>query len=155
MAIEKTRPRFWQEQRERLRAFFLSFPLPNVNPDVLSMSSVGMAILFVYALSRHDLLVAWIFLVVHLTLDGLDGAVAERFHVRKTKAQHRHGQIVDLTADRISEGIIFAWPPLFLFWFPLFLVNTVLACVQYRSQRALVLPLRQIFFIVFTLSLVF
>ncbi len=130
-----------------------AYPLPKMNPDVISGASVVMALLFVSAVNDSAYGAAWLFLFFHLLLDSVDGAVARRYRLRTTKEQQRHGQLVDLTADRISEGILFLWTPFFTFWAPFFLINTVLAFVQYRTQRAYVLPFRQIFFVVFTVGL--
>lgn len=128
-------------------------PLPSINPDIVSVVSLLVAFLFVVAVSMQLWFVSWIFLVVHLFLDGLDGAIARKFQVRKTPSQQQHGAVVDIIVDRASEGILFIIPPFFLPWFPLFLVNVLLTMLTFQKRRALIFPLRFAFFIVFTIQL--
>ncbi|MFH1171686.1 MAG: CDP-alcohol phosphatidyltransferase family protein [bacterium] len=151
--IEDTRPAYWNRLRARVDRWYASFPLPRINPDLVSLVAIFVAFLFVVAVSIQLLFVAWIFLVIHLFLDGLDGAIARKYLYRKTRIQQQHGQLVDIIADRASEGVLFVIPPFFLPWFPLFLLNTVLAIVAVRQQRMLIVPLRLLFFIVFTIQL--
>ena len=136
-----------------MAAWYATLPLPRVNPDVISLIGVLVAFFVVVAVSAELWFVAWIFLVVHLFLDGLDGAVARAFHVRKTQSERAHGQVIDMAFDRASEGILFVIPPFFLPWFPLFVLNVLLTLLTLRRQRAYILPLRLIFFVVFTIQL--
>ena len=126
-----------------------------MNPDIISAFSLVVAFLFVAAVSVDEQFIAWLFLLVHFSLDGLDGAIAKRFALRRTAKERKHGEFVDIAVDRAAEGILFIIPPFFLPWFPLFLVNIVLAILTLRTRRAFILPLRFLFFIVFTISLLF
>lgn len=150
--IETTRPHVWRKLRSHSRRTLLAYPLPRMNPDVISFFSVCMAILAVYAFSQGAFGAAWLFLALNLLFDGLDGAMAEKFKLRKTTKERRHGEIVDLCADRASELILFAWPPIAIVWMPIAIINTILAIVQFKTQRAFVFPLRIIFFLIFTFS---
>lgn len=150
---ESSRPFWWNRLRLGVEAWYASFPLPRINPDVVSLSAILVSFLFVVAVSNELSFVAWLFLCVLLFLDGLDGAIARKYGIRKTAADKRHGQLVDVVADRASEGILFVIPPFFLPWFPLFLVNIILTVITLRTQRAFILPLRLAFFVVFTISL--
>lgn len=151
--LEASRPDLWNRLRSDVNAWYATLPLPRINPDIISMLGVLVAFLFVVAVSAELPFVAWVFLLVHLFLDGLDGAVARAFQVRKTAAQRSHGQVVDMVFDRASEGILFVIPPFFLPWFPLFLLNILLTALTLQKQRAYILPLRLVFFVVFTIHL--
>jgi phosphatidylglycerophosphate synthase len=151
--LDATRPPVWRRLRGASERLFDSYPLPNINPDLISTIGLCIAFLFVVAVSEGMTFVAWIFVLFHLLLDGLDGAIARRYRIRKTHAAKRHGQFVDIVFDRAAEGILFILPPFFIPWFPLFLLNIVLAILTIRWQRALILPLRHAFFVVYTISL--
>ena len=130
--------------------------VPATHPRrALGVLSLLGAFLFVVAVSQERGFVAWGFLLVHLFLDGLDGAVARRYHRRTSGRERAHGQLVDVLSDRASEGILFVIPPFFWPWFPLFLVNILLGFLTLKYQRALIFPLRHLFAIIFTLSLLF
>lgn len=151
-SIEATRPHIWQTLRSHSRKTLLAYPLPKVNPDTVSFLSVCMAGLAVFAFTQSAYAAAWLFLALNLLFDGLDGAIAEKFHLRRTKSAQRHGEFVDLVTDRASELILFAWSPIAIMWLPLGIINSVLAFVQYKTRHALVIPLRLIFFLIFTVS---
>lgn len=153
MSIASTRWSVWQRIRDPFEAWFAALPLPRINPDLLSLASLLLAALFVMAVWVGVPFVAWIFLAVHLLLDGLDGAVARRYRFRRTKREQLHGQLVDFAADRGSEFIMFFLPTFFVPWFPLFVVNVALTIVSVAKQRALAMPLRQLFFIVYSVQL--
>ncbi len=150
--IESTRPDVWRKLRSHSRRTLLAYPIPKVNPDAISFFSVCMAVLAVFAFSRNAFGAAWLFLALNLLFDGLDGAVAEKFRLRRTRKAQRHGEIVDLVTDRASELVLFAWPPIALVWMPLAIINAILAFIQYKTQHAFVIPLRLIFFLIFTVS---
>lgn len=150
--IELTRAHIWQTLRSHSRRTLLAYPIPKVNPDAISFFSVCMSVLAVFAFSRSAFGAAWIFLALNLLFDGLDGAMAEKFKLRKTTKDRRHGEIVDLCADRASELIMFAWPPIAIVWMPLAIINAILAFIQYKTRHAFVIPLRLIFFLIFTVS---
>lgn len=154
MSVESTRPRFWQKLRQTTDRWILLLPLPRVHPDVLSIISLMFAGGVLYELLLHHTFLAWVFLALNLFLDGLDGAVARKFSFRTTEAQRRSGELIDLLVDRLSEGMIFLAPQLFVPWFWLFLVNSALAVVQYRSKRALVQPLRLAVFVLLTFGMI-
>lgn len=151
--LDASRPFYWRRLRSLVNAWYQTLPLPDINPDYVSFASLVVAFLFVVAVGQNLQLVAWIFLVVHLFLDGLDGAIAKRYQSRRTRVQQEHGVLADVVVDRAAEGILFVIPPFFWPWFPLFLLNSILAVLTIRRQQALILPLRIAFFIVFTVSL--
>lgn len=153
MSIESTRPHFWRSPRRRIDGWYDRLPLPAVNPDLISLGSLVLAVMFLISLWYGQTTLAWIVLLIHLFFDGLDGAVARRHGTRKTSAEHNHGLFVDLTVDRIAEGLLFLWPAFQLPWLPLFFVNVVLAVLSFIFRRALVQPLRFVFFLVFTFNL--
>lgn len=163
MSVAASRPQFWQFVRKATDRFFSALPLPRIHPDIISTLGVLTALGVFFMLKESaapgysrvfTTAVAWVLLLVHLLLDGADGAIARRFHFRKDSAQARRGELIDLTADRLSEGIIFFAPGLFFPWFIFFLLNTVCAIAQYRTHRALVQPLRIVFFIALSTTLV-
>ncbi len=162
MSVAATRPQFWQSVRRATDRFFGSLPLPHIHPDIISALGVLTAVGVFFMLKEQapgysrifTLVIAWILLLVHLLLDGADGAIARRFHFRKNPAQARRGELIDLTADRLSEGIIFLAPGLFFPWFIFFLMNSVCAFFQFKTHRALVQPLRIVFFIALSITLV-
>ncbi|MBI4415103.1 MAG: CDP-alcohol phosphatidyltransferase family protein [Candidatus Kerfeldbacteria bacterium] len=153
MSIASTRWSVWQRLRTPFEAWFAALPLPRINPDLLSLASLSLALLFAMAVWVGVPFVAWVFLAVHLLLDGIDGAVARRYRFRRSKRDRLHGQLVDFAADRGSEFLLFLLPAFFVPWFALFVVNVALTIISVAKQRALALPLRQAFFIVYSIQL--
>ncbi len=143
----------WYAVRSRTAHWWDDWPLPTINPDSISVLSVLVIGLVLAAMSVGMPLVAWIFLCVHLLLDGLDGAVARSVWPRRKHAAAAHGRAVDLIADRVSELILFLWPAFFAPWWYLALVNIPLAILKYRTPILPVLPLRQLFLIFFLFQL--
>lgn len=146
---------FWQPLRTPLERWFEQLPLPNINPDLVSVGSVVLAFAFVVAVSQQMYGVSVVFLLLHLFLDGADGAIARRFRLRKTRIARQHGTLMDVFADRLSEAVIFLWPGFFWPWFPLFVLNVALSILSIRFRKSLVLPVRAVFAAVFIVSLVF
>lgn len=161
MSVATTRPQFWQSVRKATDRFFAALPLPRIHPDIISALGVLTALGVFFMLKESAVpgysrvfttVAALVLLFIHLLLDGADGAIARRFHFRKNASQVRYGELVDLTADRLSEGIIFLAPGLFFPWFIFFLMNLICAIVQFRTHRALVQPLRVVFFIALSIT---
>lgn len=155
MTVASTRPGFWKAVRRGTDQIFAVLPLPRIHPDWISALSILTSVLVLLYLQRGMAWAAWGALLVTVLLDGMDGAVARRFHFRKNTAEARRGSLIDLIADRISEGVIFLAPGLFFPWFIFFLLNCVVGTAQAIWHRALVQPLRLAFFIALTLKLMF
>lgn len=144
---------WWDEFQGRVDAWYDSLPVPRINPDIVSGVALLIAFLVVVAVSVQLMFVAWLFLLVHLFLDGLSSAIERRYQTRQTSIERQHGVIADTLFDRASEGILFIIPPFFLPWFPLFLLNILLTLLSVRKHRSWVLPLRIAFFIVLSIQL--
>lgn len=131
-------------------ALFLKLPLPRVNPDAISALSLVFSIVFLFS---SNLYFQIIILAMVLILDGMDGLVAEKYKYRKNKKEKNKGWMVDVTVDRLSEGVIslVSFIPLF----PLFILNSVLALWSYKTKRHLILPLRQILLLYLIIKIIF
>ena len=111
-------------------------PLPNINPDIISAMSVfTAAVAFMY---RGNLAWIFIFLLVSLLLDWIDGVVA-----RKYNRVSRHGYWVDMICDRLVELMIAIYSP--MFWLPMFSINFILTFVNLKTKVHLMLPIRAAF----------
>ena len=121
------------------------FPLPNINPNIVSGLSIITSMLFVLFI-RLSVLISLLFLLITLILDWFDGLIARKF--RKTSEE---GYLVDVASDRFSEGIIFA--AFFFPWFYLFLANCILSMASVAKKRHLILPLRHVFIVFYTFLL--
>lgn len=127
----------------------LALPLPNVNPNAVSGLSVitsMLTALFVYSGPPLHFLVIF-FLILTIVLDWFDGLIAKKFQ-RTTE----EGYIVDVTSDRLSEGIIFS---VFFFpWFFLFVINCLLTMRSFVKGRHVIIPLRHIFLIYYIFMMI-
>lgn len=121
------------------------FPLPNIDPNILSGLSVLVSMLFVLFLVVSPL-ISMLFLIAVLVLDLLDGAVARRYGKIS-----KEGELADLASDRLSEGIIFS--VFFLPWFYLFVLNCLLSLFSVARGRRIIIPLRHIFVIFYVMWL--
>lgn len=121
---------------------FRIVPLPKINPDVVSALSlvISVFILFTANIYHQVLILSLVWL-----LDILDGAIAIKHHVRKTEEDKLKGWMVDVTADRLSEGIISL--AYFIPMFPLFILNTILTLWSFKKKIHIILPLRQGLFV--------
>jgi hypothetical protein len=129
--------------RERTDRLLLRLPLPRVNPSYLSGASLVATLLFL-AVLRHSSVAALVLLVVIVLLDWLDGITAQKHDLCS-----QQGYMIDLAADRISEGLLFI--PFFVPWFYLFVLNTVLTLVSFVRQKHTILSLRQAFLVYFVI----
>lgn len=123
--------------RKWLDRFIMHAPLPNINPDIVSILSVfTMVIAFMYPTDW------WIFLFVFISmiLDWFDGVIA-----RKYNRASRRGYWVDMICDRAGEGIIAIYSP--LLWLPLFILNLLLILINHKTRVHFVLPIRVTFLI--------
>jgi len=118
----------------------LALPLPKINPNIVSGMSIFTSIAFLLSFQFSKPL-AFVFIVLTLLLDWLDGLIA-----RKHNLSSEEGYMVDVTADRISEGIMFI---LFPIWFILFAINNMLTMISFTKNRHIILPLRHIFLVYF------
>jgi phosphatidylglycerophosphate synthase len=117
----------------------LALPLPNVNPNVVSGLSIVTSMLFVVSFPFFSF-AAVVFLFMTILLDWFDGLIAKKF-----RRMSEEGYIVDVTSDRLSEGIIFS--AVFFPWFFLFVLNCLLTIRSVAKKRHIVLPLRHLFLI--------
>ncbi len=135
---------------EKLRKFadaaIIDLPLPKINPNFVSGLSVLAAITFVLSL-RFSYAIAFAALVINLLLDLFDGVIAKKYGLESEK-----GYMVDVFADRLSEGIIFI--PFFAPWFYLFALNNALSMYSFVSYKHVILPLRHVFLAYFFLAFV-
>jgi len=117
------------------------FPLPKINPNKVSGLSVIFSITFVLTFG-YSKIISFLFLFLVIFCDFLDGAISKRYYKKNIE-----GYIVDVTSDRISEGIIFSF--FFFPWFYLFTLNIFLTIWSFLNKKHIILPLRQIFIIYF------
>jgi len=131
-------------------AVFKYIPLPKIHPDIVSALSVLMSVAFLF---RDDLGFQIIVLLVVLLLDIFDGAIAKKYQFRKSPEEEQQGWMVDVTLDRVSEGIIAI--AFFVPLFPLFMLNTFLSLWSFRKKIHIILPLRQLLFLYLLIKTLF
>lgn len=124
--------------RKYLDGAVIRLPLPNVDPNIISVLSV---LFIIIALIFHDH-IWWLFTWVLLSLifDWLDGVIARK-HKRATKK----GYLIDVYCDRLSEGLLFI--VFFNPWFYFFIVNLFLTVYSWKTKIHFVLALRLFFLI--------
>ncbi len=133
--------------REVTDHIFLKIPLPKVNPNIISGLSILTSLIFILTLEYSSIL-AFIFIIITLLLDWFDGLTAKKYNLCS-----KEGYIVDVTSDRLSEGIMFV--PFFEPWFYLFVLNTILTVFSFTKNKHIIIPLRHIFLIYFFFSFIF
>jgi len=137
---------FVKKMRKVTDHVFLKMPLPRVNPNMVSGLSLVTSVFFL--LTLNSAILAFSFLLLTLLLDWFDGLIAKKHNLCSEE-----GYMVDITADRLSEGIIFS---AFLFpWFHLFALNTVLTMLSFSRKKHVIIPLRHIFLVFFLLTVIF
>ena len=120
-------------------------PLPNVNPNIVSILSVFAAVsAFLYGENLW-----WIFsmILLSLLLDWLDGVIA-----RKYNRVSRRGYWIDIICDRLNELIIAIYSP--LLWLPMFFLNLILTFLNHKTNVHMIMPLR-VTFLIFLLFKIF
>ena len=128
------------KSREVIDLWLLRLPWPKVNPNLISYLALPFSLIFILLWDKYELL-SFFVLVVVLLLDWIDGLVAKKYH-----STSEAGWVVDVTTDRLSEGIIFIH--FFHPWFYLFLVNILLTAASYKFKKfSLILPLRHLLFL--------
>lgn len=120
----------------------IRLPLPRVHPNLVSVFSVFTSVLFLLCFLEGLRMLALFFLLFTLLLDWMDGLIAKKYAICS-----KHGYLVDMISDRLSEGITFI--PFIVPWLYLSLLNFVLVFVGIAVSRHVVLPLRQAFVIYF------
>lgn len=157
IALEQRLPvfGFWADLRAPFDRWFASLPLPHVNPDVVSGMSLLLAFLFVAAVYQDMPGVAWVFLAVHLFLDGAGIEIAGRWRKEHERDELLHGQRLDLFVDRAGELLLFSSPVFAWPWLFFFVINTFLTLLSIMKHRSYILPLRQAFLVYYTLTLIF
>ncbi len=129
---------FVKRVRDITDELLLQLPLPKTNPNRISGLSLVTSVLFILTLDQPALSLSFLFLT--LLLDWLDGLVA-----KKHGLCCEEGYMVDVTSDRLSEGIMFS--AFFFPWFPLFALNTLLTLLSFKKNTHIAIPLRHIFFL--------
>lgn len=134
-----------QRFRTYIDSFVIEAPLPNINPDIISVLSVFMMVVaFLYP---DNIWWVFVFVAMSLLMDWLDGVVARKF-----KRTSRRGYWVDVICDRLSELMLAIFSP--LLWVPLFSINVIMTFVNMKTKVHLILPLRAAF-LVFLLFRIF
>jgi len=131
-------------------AIFQRLPLPKIHPDIISTFSVIMSVVFLF---NSDLGYQVVVLFIVFLFDTFDGAIARKYHFRKSPEEEACGWMVDVTLDRLSEGIIAI--AFFIPLFPLFILNTFLVLWSYKKNFHIILPLRQVLLVYLVIKLVF
>ncbi|MDP3964059.1 MAG: CDP-alcohol phosphatidyltransferase family protein [bacterium] len=125
----------------KLNPISSSWPLPDINPTLVSLASLVFAPIFLMLHLAELFWMAWIALIMNFLLDGFDGAIARKF-----KRESFQGWVIDSVFDRLSEAVIFIlFGP---FWIALFIINSGLTVYSIRFHRNMVMPVR-VFFIIF------
>lgn len=132
--------RWIRELRKTTDEWLIKQPLPKVSPHMISGFSVLSSIVFVLVLKSP--VAALIAGLLTLALDWLDGLVAKKYGWSS-----EDGYVVDVAADRLSEGIMLV--PFLVPWYLLFSLNVFLSIFSFVKQRHVVLPLRQLFMVYF------
>jgi phosphatidylglycerophosphate synthase len=141
------RPRVAGPYRRLLSSLEPRLALPDVNPSLYSAAGLGLAVIYLFAVSPAAKIAL---IALMLAADWLDGATARRYD-RCSRA----GYLTDVTADRAGEGFIFAaeaGAPMGRFFFILWLANVALSLHSIRSGRHTVLPLRAAFLVVLAIQ---
>lgn len=147
---------FWAELRAPIDRWYRSLSLPHIDPNVYVGLSLLLAFLFTSAVSDALIFVAWVFLAAHLVFDGLAGALKSSW--RQTYPWDDVpcvAQRADVFAGLACDLLIFGNPTFASPWLLLFVLNALLAVLSLVRQRSYILPLRQVFFVYFTLTLLF
>ena len=77
------------------------FSKPGLNPNQYSLFSILFVLFSLYSLFHNNLFFAFIFFVIAIFLDLVDGAVA-----RLTQKATREGAYIDTICDRYVEAVI-------------------------------------------------
>lgn len=131
-----------EKLRKSTDSVFLKLPLPKINPNMVSGISILTSLIFILTLSYS--IISLVFLIITILLDWFDGLIAKKHNLVSEQ-----GYITDITVDRVSETLILI--PFFIPWFFLFALNNVLTLVCFVRKKHIILPLRHLFLIYFTL----
>ncbi|MEK6973741.1 MAG: CDP-alcohol phosphatidyltransferase family protein [Nanoarchaeota archaeon] len=142
---------FRTKLRKPIDDFIVKIPFPRINPDYISFFTLITTIISVYFFLNGKLWVFWIFLLLTLLLDWLDGTIARKYKMESIK-----GWWLDKIIDRISEIIIFSfvWLPGLLF-IP---IGLLIMYLSYKNKFPLLLmfmpPLRFILLAVYFFKII-
>ena len=132
--------------RKPIDNFIIKLPLPKINPDYISYSTLLTTIISALLFLNKELVLFWIFLLITLLLDWVDGTIA-----RKYKLDTKKGWLLDKIIDRLSETLLFLiiWPPGLVF----VLLNVFIVFLSYNGKYPFILmlmpPLRVTLLIVY------
>ena len=116
---------FRTKLRKPIDDFIVKIPFPRINPDYISFFTLITTIISVYFFLNGKLWVFWIFLLLTLLLDWLDGTIARKYKMESIK-----GWWLDKIIDRISEIIIFSFV-----WLPGSLFIPIGLLIMYLSYK--------------------
>lgn len=139
--VKHNKLKYVRKIREITDYIFLKLPLPKVNPNIISGLSILTSLLFILSL-KYSLILAFVLIISTLLFDWFDGLIAKKYSLCSDE-----GYIVDVTSDRLSEGIMFI--PFFIPWFYLFVLNSILTVFSFAKNKHIIIPLRHIFAIYF------
>ncbi|MDD5342299.1 MAG: CDP-alcohol phosphatidyltransferase family protein [Patescibacteria group bacterium] len=128
--------------RKLTDGWLINLSWPRINPSFISALAVGAAFGFAVFYKQNIIWLAVVFLVINLLGDWFDGIIAKKYGLASRK-----GWIIDIVADRLSEGIIFLYYP--VPWFGFFILNCLLSIVSYWRRFAFILPIRLVFLVYF------
>lgn len=126
--------------RSAIDCWLLTLPWPNINPALVSLLAVLFAVCFLYFAQRQMYVWATVSLLLNITGDLADGAIA-----KKHRRTSYHGWLVDTAMDRFSEAIIlypFRDP-----WYWAWLVNCGLSVFSVKVRISMIQPLRLYFLV--------
>ena len=142
--VKHKKLKYVKEFRKIMDYYPLKLPLPRINPNIISGLSIITALLFILSL-KYSKFLAFILIIVTLLFDWFDGLIAKKHNLGSEK-----GYIVDVAADRISEGIMFI--PFFVPWFYLFTLNCFLTLFSFIKYKHIIMNLRIVFMVYFLLT---
>ena len=131
---------FVEKTRKKTDKPLLDLPLPKISPNKISALSIITSLLFLLVFP-YSKVGAFLLIIATLALDWFDGLIAKKYKLASEK-----GYVVDMTADRMSEGLILVlFPP----WFVLFTLNNILSIFSFVKKKHVIIPLRHIFALYF------
>ncbi len=132
--------------------FLIKLPWPKINPNYISLFTIITTLVSAAFFLIKNLWLFWIFLLITLLLDWVDGTIARKYNLATLK-----GWLFDKIIDRISEAILFLviWPIGLIF----VALNILMMIFSYKGKYPFLLmlipPLRIVLLVVYFIKLVF
>lgn len=137
--------------RKPIDDFLVKLPWPKINPNHISISTLITTLISVIFFLKDNLWLFWVFLLITLLLDWLDGTIARKYKLESIK-----GWFFDKITDRISEIILFS-----IIWLPgllLVLLNIIIMMLSLKRKLPFLLmlipPLRIILLTIYFFKLI-